>query len=136
MTYLPDAFDGPSSPEPEPVALCDACGLALEAGEVDECQLCTNEWWVCPECKGRGYLAQSRFCARGECGPQCRCECSCCMGEGRLLLSNREGLALELAPVPPVKSTRCKCGAAYLKAGETECVACWGDWQDALETGK
>jgi hypothetical protein len=28
---------------------------------------------------------------------------------------------------------RCRCGAAYLKPGQSECVSCWGDRQDALE---
>jgi hypothetical protein len=128
---LYSAGDDPRDLVKEP-PVCDACGIALEAGEIDECQLCTNEFFVCPECKGRGYIAQSRFCARGECGPQCRCQCSCCLGEGRLLLSNREGLALELAPVPPAKPVRC-CSSGYVRPGMTTCLACWGDWQDALE---
>jgi hypothetical protein len=77
--------------------VCDACGIALEAGEIDECQLCTNEWWICPECKGRGGDGRCWQHGVGDCN--CEQRCSSCDGEGRLLLSNREGLALELAPV-------------------------------------
>jgi hypothetical protein len=124
--------DDPRDTMADPIeCYCEDCHVALEIGEEQRCNACDLDFFVCPDCKGRGYDGPCYEHGPGNCN--CPRTCGSCDGEGRLLLSNREGLALELAPVPPVKSTRCKCGAAYLKAGETECIGCWGDRQDALE---
>jgi hypothetical protein len=113
-----------------PMAVCDHCSAALEAGEIDECQLCTNDWWRCPECSGRGYIHGGTR----DWLPDWKVVCQSCHGEGRILLSNREAVALELAPDDrPVTPKLCRCGSGYVEPGKSECLTCWGDRQDAME---
>ena len=63
--------------------VCDACQEPLTADEIDECQLCENAFFVCPECHGRGGDGRCWEHGVGDC--HCEQRCGCCDGEGRLL---------------------------------------------------
>ena len=64
---------------------CEECHVPLASGEGQFCARCEPDWWVCPECHGKGYVAQCRYCLWGECN--CDAECRYCDGRGRVLLS-------------------------------------------------
>jgi hypothetical protein len=74
-------------------ARCEDCDeLANADGQF--CDQCEPERWICPQCHGRGYIAQCRYCAAGECN--CDAGCRCCGETGTIILSKSEGESHDL----------------------------------------